>query len=412
MTLVQQILADHGGGRIPAVGEIVEVSVDRIYAQDGNIPTLQRLFRDHRLSVRDPARAHFVCDHSVLAPDRAMATRVKEAQRFAAEQSIEMVPLGEGISHLIAAERRWFRAGQIVLGADSHTCTGGLYQALALGMGATDIAAALAEGVTWLRVPQTVRVEIVGTPSPLAGPKDVMLHILARFDPTRFLYTSIEWCGDWIEGLSADGAATIANMSVELGAKCCFLSTWRGSPGDMVRIDPAAQDGADRLRIDIAGLEPQFADGHAISTGRPVGESDGRKVDYVFVGSCANGRLEDIATVAGIVAGRRVAPHVRLVVTAGSRRIQLDALRLGYVSTLVESGALVTPAGCGACVGTQGHVPADGDVVVSTMNRNFLGRMGNQNAEIILASPLVASVAALLGRLPTAGDLNAAAIGS
>lgn len=406
MTLVQQVIARHARHGKAEIGSIVEVEVDWIYAQDGNVPTIARLFDQHGLHVGDASRIRFVCDHSVLAPDRSMASRVKEAERFAARQGIEMLPVGSGISHLLAAEQQWFRPGRLVLGADSHTCTGGAFQSLALGMGASDIACAMAEGVTWLRVPETVRIEVRGCPSRHVSPKDVLLHILATSAPEQFLYRSIEWCGEWVEALDADGAATVANMSVELGAKCCFVSTWRGCPADMVRIDPDAEDGARKMVVQLDGLEPQFADGHAISTGRSIDRAAREPVDYVFVGSCANSRLDDIATIARVLRGRSIAPGLRLVVTPGTRSIHLQALQRGYVETLVAVGALVTPAGCGACVGTQGHVPADGDLVVSTMNRNFLGRMGNPHARIVLVSPLVAAATALSGHIPSVAELD------
>lgn len=406
MTLVQQIIADHARQAKAEVGSIVEVEVDWIYAQDGNVPTIARLFELHGLHVGDASRIRFVCDHSVLAPDRLMASRVKDAERFAARQGIEMVPVGSGISHLLAAEQQWFRPGRLVLGADSHTCTGGAFQSLALGMGATDIACAMAEGRTWLRVPETVRIELRGRPSRHASPKDVMLHILATNTPEAFLYRSIEWCGEWIESLDAEGAATVANMSVELGAKCCFVSAWQGCPAGMMRIDPDAEDGARKMVIHLDGLQPQFADGHAISTGRSIDKADREPVDCVFVGSCANSRLEDIGTVARLLRGRSIAPGLRLVVTPGTRNIHLQALQHGHVETLIAAGALVTPAGCGPCVGTQGHVPADGDLVVSTMNRNFLGRMGNPHARIVLVSPLVAAATALLGHIPSLAELE------
>jgi 3-isopropylmalate/(R)-2-methylmalate dehydratase large subunit len=406
MTLVQQIIAHHSRQARVEVGSIVEVEVDWIYAQDGNVPTIARLFELHSLHVGDASRIRFVCDHSVLAPDRSMASRVKDAERFAVRQGIEMVPVGSGISHLLAAEQEWFKPGRLVLGADSHTCTGGAFQSLALGMGATDIACAMAEGTTWLRVPETVRIEVRGCPSYHASPKDVMLHILATNAPEAFLYRSIEWCGEWIESLDAEGAATVANMSVELGAKCCFVSAWKGCPVGMVRIDPYEEDGAQKMVIQIDGLEPQFADGHAISSGRSIDNADCEPVDCVFVGSCANSRLEDIGTVARLLHGRSIAPGLRLVVTPGTRTIHLQALQCGYVEMLVAAGALVTPAGCGPCVGTQGHVPADGDLVVSTMNRNFLGRMGNPHARIVLVSPLVAAATALLGHIPSVAELE------
>ncbi|MEZ0090324.1 aconitase/3-isopropylmalate dehydratase large subunit family protein [Streptacidiphilus sp. EB129] len=401
--LVGQIIAAHGGGAA-AAGELVSVEVDRIYLQDGNSPTVARLFAEYGVDrVADPDRVAFVFDHSVIVPDRDMADRVREATAFAKRIGARIYPRGAGISHVIALEEGWYQPGSIVLGSDSHTCTGGAVQSLALGMGASDIAAAMVTGQTWLKVPETVWLRVHGQGHPALRPKDVVLEVLRVFGQRPFLYKSVEWTGDWAASLSLDSAASVASMGVELGAKCVFLPDAPGRGDGLVPIRPPA--GAAVLELSIEGLRPRIAMPHSPRNSVDIDLAAGERIDYVFLGSCTNGRLEDIAEAARIVRDRSVHPDVHFLVTPGSSRVYAEALRLGYLETLTRAGALVTPAGCGACVGTQGTVPAAGERVLSTMNRNFRGRMGNPDADIYLSSPLVAASAALIGRIPSADEL-------
>ncbi|WP_437908239.1 aconitase/3-isopropylmalate dehydratase large subunit family protein [Sorangium sp. So ce327] len=402
LPLVNQIIAAHGGGSSVAAGDFVTVDVDRVYIQDGNSPTIARLFREHGIRrVWDPERIGFFFDHSVIIPEKQIADRTREALAFAERLGARIFHRGAGISHVIAMEEGWYEPGNVVLGADSHTCTGGAVQSLALGMGASDIVAAMVTGKTWLRVPETVWLEVEGTAHEATRAKDVMLHLLGTMGQAPFLNKSIEWTGSWSHALSADAAATVASMGVELGAKCVFLPGGPGRPAQMRAIEP----GESRLRFDIGGLTPRIARPHNPANTVGLDELAGEPVDYVFVGSCTNSRLDDIAEAAAVFVNRPVHPRVHCIVTPGSRKVYLDALRLGYVETLTRAGALVTPAGCGACVGTQGSIPADGERVVTTMNRNFQGRMGNREAEIFLASPLVAANVAVHGRFPAVEEL-------
>jgi 3-isopropylmalate/(R)-2-methylmalate dehydratase large subunit len=405
--LVEQIIANHMEPDTRPVrgvqpGDLASVAVDFVYVQDGNSPTVGRLYAENGFTdTFDPERVAFVFDHSVLVADANMADRMREAVQFAKRIGAQIVPRGQGISHLVAMESGWFRPGSLVLGSDSHTCTGGAVQSLGLGMGASDIAAAMVTGRTWLRVPETVWLNVTGTPHPAARPKDVMLQILAQFGQSRFLYRSVEWCGSWPERLSAASAASVASMGVEMGAKCVFLPA-APTPGTVPIVPgPAAQV----LELSVDGLQPRVALPHAPNLGAPLDDVAGQQIDYVFLGSCTNSRLEDIEEAARVVAGKAIHPDVHFVVTPGSKQTYLAASAAGYLDRLTEAGALVTPAGCGACVGTQGTVPASGERVLSTMNRNFKGRMGNPDAEIFLSSPLVAAHTALLGRLPEVKEL-------
>lgn len=401
MSFVQEIIAAHGQRDSVAPGEIVTVDVDRVYMQDGNIPTVARLFEKHGFTkVFDPQRVGAFFDHSVLAANGAISNRLRDSQRFAREHGLRTFPLGSGISHVVALEEGWFEPGTIVLGADSHTCTGGVVQCLALGMGASDVTAALVTGKTWLRVPETTWLTLHGTPGPGASSKDVMLFLLSKFGQNPFLYRSVEFTGDWMGSLSTDSAATIANMGVEMGAKCVFLPPGPGRE-QLRPIEVAGHE----LTADIDGLPPFVALPHSPLGAVELGECAGQEIDYVFVGSCANSRLEDLRELAAVLAENPVHDDVHCVVTPGSREVMLSALSEGLIETITRAGAVVAPPGCGACVGTQGTVPASGDRVLSTMNRNFKGRMGNSEAQIWLSSPLVAATTAVLGRIPKPEEL-------
>lgn len=375
------------------------MSVDRIYIQDGNSPTIARLFQEHGFErTFDPSRIAVFFDHSVIWPNREIANRIREAMTFCERLGLTVFRGGEGISHVVAMEQGWFEPGSIVLGTDSHTCVGGANQALALGMGASDVVAAMLTGETWLKVPESVRIETRGAPSNRAGAKDVLLYALAELGQHPFLYRSIEWRGPWIDGLGADEADTLASMAVDMGAKCTFLPPHAGRPhlAPLPEAEPALA-----ITLDIGGLEPWIARPNDPSHGVPLAACAGEPINYVFIGSCTNSRLSDLAEAAHVLASGKVHPSVHCIVTPGSRSIWLQAMELGYVETFLNAGAVVTPPGCGACLGTQGSIPADGDRIVSTMNRNFLGRMGNPRAEIFLSSPTTAALAAIEGRLPS-----------
>ncbi len=404
MNIVEQIIASRAGRERVTPGEILSVAVDRVYVQDGNSPTIAKIFARHGFErVFDRKKIGVFFDHSVLPPNIGIADRLREAERFCEAFGLTMYRAGEGISHQLALEMGWFEPGTIVLGSDSHTCMGGVMQSMGLGMGASDIAAAMVLGETWLQVPETVCLHVTGAPKPYTSSKDLLLAVLARFSADTFLYKSVQWTGAWLETLSLDSAATIANMAVEMGAKNAFLPP---GPGREQLQSTEADADAEHLEFDIGGLTPFVAKPHAPSNAVPIDEIRGQRIDYVYVGSCTNSRLEDFAEVARILEGQKVHPRVTLVMTPGSKQILLDAWKRGYAETIVRAGGLLTPAGCGSCLGTQGPVPATGDRILSTMNRNFQGRMGNRDAPIFLSSPHVAAHTAIRGEIPGAEELS------
>lgn len=403
MNIVEAIIAQHADRRSVAPGEILSVRVDRVYVQDGNSPTIAKIFAKHGFDrVFDREQIGVFFDHSVLPPNIGIADRLREAERFCEAFGLPIYRAGEGISHQLALEMGWFEPGSIVLGSDSHTCMGGVMQSLGLGMGASDIAAAMVTGETWLQVPETVCLRVVGEPSKKVATKDLLLAVLAEHTTETFLYKSVQWAGPWLETLSLDSAATIANMAVEMGAKNAFLPPGPGRQ-ELTSTEPAGD--AQELTFNIDGLTPFVARPHSPSNAVPIDKIKGQKIDYVYVGSCTNSRLEDFAEVARVLDGHKVHPNVTLVMTPGSKQILLDAWRQGYAETIVKAGGLLTPPGCGSCLGTQGPVPATGDRILSTMNRNFQGRMGNARSEIFLASPNVAACTALRGEIPSSEEL-------
>ncbi len=410
MTLVECVIAAHAHDAPVHVAHIVKVDVDLVYLQDGNTPTVARLFQQFGFtSVADPQRIAVFFDHAVLAPDARISTQVADAMAFARALGVRVYPPGTGISHVVAVEQGLVRPGALVVGADSHTCSAGTVQCLGLGMGASDVVAAMVTGQTWLRVPDTVWVQVNGRPSAAAGPKDFMLFALSRFGQDTLLYRSIEWSGAWLEQLTLDGASTVANMTVELGAKCSFLPPGPGRPAGMRTIDPPSDRDATVHTVNIDGLPPYVACPSSPDNGVPLDECAGQKIDYVFIGSCANSRWDDLVDTARVLKGRTIHPSVQCVVTPGSRDLYLRAVREGLVDSIVAAGALFTPAGCGSCVGTQGIVPWRDCRVLSTMNRNFIGRMGNPTARIWLSSPIIAAYTSLMGEIPRTSDVDAAA---
>lgn len=405
--IVNDIISDHLIEGTVEAGEIVTVSVDRIYLQDGNSPTLARLFDEHGFGrVADPAKVGVFFDHSTIWPDSKIANRIREAMAFCEKLGFQVFRGGEGISHVVAMEEGWFAPGSIVIGSDSHTCTGGANQSLALGMGASDVAAAMLTGETWLKVPETVSIKVVGTPSRLFQPKDLLIYMISNFGQNPFLYRSLEWNGDWVRGLSADQGETIASMGVDMGAKCVFLPPHDGRSDGLKPLQQTENAKHREIVVDISDLPPYVAMPNSPGNGLPIDDCAGEPINYVFIGSCTNSRLEDIAEAARVMKGAKVHPKVHCLITPGSKSIFLKALELGYIEDLVSAGAIVTPPGCGACLGTQGSIPASGDRVLSTMNRNFLGRMGNADAEIYLSSTLVAANTAIQGEIPDFESLS------
>lgn len=417
MTLAEKILARKAGRVRVAPGDLVTCRVDRVMATDVTAPLSVEAFRAMGGErVFDPTRCILINDHFVPAKDIASANMAKVMREFAREQGIEAYyEVGRsGICHALVVEEGLVSPGELLVGADSHTCTAGVLGAFATGVGSTDLAAAWALGEMWFRVPETLRVEVEGGFPPWVTAKDLILHLIGLLGVDGARYMALEFGGDLVGRLCVGERLPLCNMAVEAGAKAGMIpfddrtADHFRALGKIVRdadVPDADAAYAQVVRVDASHLEPQVAEPFMPSNVRPVGEMGGVKVDQVFIGSCTNGYLEDLRSAAEVLRGRRVAEGVRLIVTPATQQIYLRAVREGIVADLVEAGAAVTTPTCGACLGGHMGVLGKGETALATTSRNFRGRMGDTSARVYLANPMVAAASAVAGRIAHPGAL-------
>lgn len=400
-TVAEKILSRHAGYPATA-GEIVVVPVDGTMATDATAPMAIKAFREMGGSrLWDPERVAWVIDHATPAPNERIGNLHKLMRDFQREMGGELFDVGAGICHQLMVEHGRVRPGDVFVGADSHTPTYGALSAFAVGVGSTDLAAVLLTGKIWLKVPETIRIHFNGRIPPGITAKDLILHLVGRLSISGATYQAIEYTGEALHALSLASRMTVANMSAEMGAKTGLVDlTGLVLPTPFEPIFPDAGARYSRVvELDVSALRPQVALPHAPDRVRPIEDVAGVRVDQAFIGSCTNARLEDLQLAAQILRGRRVHPRVRLVIAPASRQVFNDALRDGTVQSLSDAGATFITSGCGPCVGTHQGIPGDGEVVISSTNRNFRGRMGNPRAEIYLGSPAVVAAAALAGEI-------------
>lgn len=391
-TIAEKILSSHAGKEVRA-GEIVLCDIDVVMAHDANGPMSVKAFGNMGgTKVFDPKKVVFVLDHMAPAPYERAANLQALVTRFAEEQGTHYFPAGEGVCHQVLPEYGFTEPGTLILGSDSHTCTYGAFGSFATGAGATDIAVALFSGQNWFKVPETVRIELEGDLAPGCSAKDVILHVIGTIGADGGNYMSFEFYGPWLDKASQADHMTIANMVVEMGCKCGFICHTKLG----IAADPDAVY-RDTVRFDLSRIEPGVAKPHTVDNYATVAEVAGLPVQQGVLGSCTNGRIEDLRIAASILKGKKIAKGVRLVVTPASKRVFLQAIEEGLVTILIEAGAVFFTPGCGVCVGTHGGVPADNEVVISTTNRNFKGRLGNNKAPIYLASPATVAASMLTG---------------
>jgi len=407
-TIAEEILS-RKTGRDTRAGEIVVVEVDGLMAQDGTAPLAIKAFEEMGGGkVFDPLRICFVIDHNAPPPSEGVSNLHALMRRFASEQGIEVYDVGEGVCHQVVPERGRVAPGEIFIGADSHTCTYGALNAFATGVGSTELAAAMKTGKIWFKVPETIKLVLHGPLPKGVFAKDVILHIVGDIGADGATYMALEFHGDLVESLSVEERMTLSNMAVEMGAKVGLMvadeKVLHWLKGRVEReFEPAGPDPsatyATIKEYDLSRLEPQVAKPHRVDNVVPVSEVVGTPINLAFIGTCTNGRLPDLRVASKVLEGRRVHPEVRLIVAPASREVMLQALREGIIQTLLDAGATIIPPGCGPCVGTHLGIPADGEVVISTANRNFKGRMGNASAQIYLASPATVAASAVEGRI-------------
>ncbi len=408
MTLAEKILSEHAGRELKA-GELVVVSVDLAYTQDGTGPLAVRKIQEMGFDrIHNPNRTLFFLDHAAPSPRFELSNDHSFLREFARKTGAKVSDVGSGISHQVVAEKE-VRPGDVVVGADSHTCTGGALGAFATGVGSTDAAVAIALGKIWFRVPETIRVIVEGKlPVGVFG-KDIILHLIGKIGAAGATYKSLEYTGDTVENLDMPGRLTIGNMAVEAGAKVGLFPSdevtrgWldrMGRPGDFRKISPDSDARCERTVVIKAGdLKPTIACPHQVDNTKTIDELEEVRVDQVFLGTSCNGRLEDLQIAAGILKGKTIHAGTRMIVTPGSSLVFKEAMRDGTMEILVEAGALITPAGCGACVGLHEGVLGDGEVCLATQPRNFKGRMGSPKSFIYLGSPAVAAATAIEGKI-------------
>jgi 3-isopropylmalate/(R)-2-methylmalate dehydratase large subunit len=426
MTLTEKILARASGASQVRPGDIVRVKVDFVFANDATMPlTLLELQRMGAGRVFDPAKAGIVCDHFVPNATIASAGQTKTLRDFARKQGlVHYYEAGQGgnfgVEHALLPEEGVVRPGMVVMGGDSHTTTYGALGAFASGFGSTDIAAAMTLGETWLRVPETLRFVYSGTLPPWVGAKDLILYTIGEIGVSGALYRAMEFAGPVIHALSVDQRMTMCNMAVEAGAKNAVVGVdkatiqylgQRGIVADPLDSDPGAEYSR-VYRYDVASLEPQVACPSSPDNVRPLSQVAGTSLDAVFIGSCTNGRIEDLRIAAETMRGRQVAPTLRLLVIPATQKVYLQAMHEGLLATLAEAGAAVSVPTCGPCFGGHMGLVAAGERIISTSNRNFRGRMGHPDSEVFLASPAVAAASAVAGCIAHPDEISARAEGA
>lgn len=406
-TIAEKILSEHAGRGLVA-GDISVVDVDVVMAQDGTGPLAVSQIKKMGFSkVANPDKSIFFIDHGAPSPRKELADSHKILREFASESGARLSDINQGVCHQILVES-YVCPGNIVIGADSHTCTSGALGAFATGMGSTDIAVGFALSKTWLMVPQTIRVNYNGRLPAGVYAKDLIIYLIGKITADGATYKALEFGGEVVPALGMEERFTISNMAVEAGAKTGLFATdnttrlyleQQGRKPDCYReIYPDAGAKYELvLDIDCSALEPVISKPHTVDNTVFVSDIEKIKIDQVLIGTCTNGRLSDLALAAKILEGRKIAPWVRLLVVPASRSVYLDAIRAGIVEKLIESGATIINPGCGPCVGVHEGTLADGEVCLSTQNRNFKGRMGNPESFIYLSSPATAAWSAVKG---------------
>ena len=411
MTMTQKILAAHAGLPEVRAGQLIRARLDLVLGNDITSPVAIREFDKEGFSgVFDRSKIAMVMDHFTPNKDIKAAEQCKQCRTFARRFDIEhYYDVGQmGVEHALLPERGLVAAGECIIGADSHTCTYGALGAFSTGVGSTDMAAGMATGETWFKVPEAIRVRLTGRPGPMVSGKDVILHLIGLIGVDGALYQSLEYCGPGVAALSMDDRLCIANMSIEAGAKNgifpvddiarAYMAGRVDRPYTVYEADPDAAY-VRTVEIDLAQVEPTVSFPHLPENARPISQVGDIAIDQVVIGSCTNGRIEDMAVAAGLLAGRRVHPGVRCIVMPATQQVYRECIERGYMTTFIDAGCAVSTPTCGPCLGGHMGVLASGERCVATTNRNFVGRMGAIDSEIYLASPAVAAASAVAGQI-------------
>ncbi|KMW18375.1 3-isopropylmalate dehydratase large subunit [Enterocloster citroniae] len=408
-TIIEKIIKHNTGMDQVKPGDIVTVNVDRVMIHDIFIPFVAEKFEEMGFTkLWDPDRVVLIYDHLVPASQLDDTRHFRVGDAFAAKHGMKNVHRSDGICHQLMTEAGYVKPGDVVFGTDSHTTTYGCVGAFSSGIGYTEMASILGTGTMWIKVPETIRVVIDGTLPEGVMSKDIILRLIGDLGADGATYRALEFSGSTVESMTVASRMTMANMAIEAGAKCALFTpdekteAYCGIKLDEYQKSLTGDGDAVYMRTIVykaQEFEPVMACPSQVDKIRPVRELKGTPIDQVFIGSCTNGRLEDLVAAAQVLKGRKVADYVKLIVTPASRRIYQEAIACGAIETLAEAGAIITHPGCGLCCGRTGGILSDGERVIATNNRNFLGRMGTSKVEIYLASPRTAAACAVAGAI-------------
>lgn len=408
-TIVEKIMSEHSAEPVKA-GDLALCKVDFCFSQDGTSAiVMDQLNKLGAKKLFDNQKTAFVIDHNSPSPKEGVSSVHKRMRDFAAVFNMKLYDIGCGVCHQVIPENGHVLPGYLILGADSHTCTYGALGAFATGVGSTDLAIAAMTGKNWFKVPQTFKIILSGKAKKGVSAKDIILYIIGKISSNGATYKALEFQGTYIDRLDMDGRFTICNMAIEMGAKCAFMPadkttlSWLKKYTGQVRFNIVNPDKdaiyEKVLEYDVFGINPQLSRPHTVDNTCDAGELENTEINEVYIGTCTNGRLKDLKDAHSILKRNKVKDTVKCIIAPASKRIYLEALKLGIIKDLINAGCVILTPGCGPCVGTHQGVPADNEIVVSTANRNFKGRMGNPNAFIYLASPLTAAASAVRGKI-------------
>jgi 3-isopropylmalate/(R)-2-methylmalate dehydratase large subunit len=407
-TIAEKILSAHAGKDLSA-GDFAVCKVDFAFGQDGTSSII--IDRVREMGLRElKTRFCMVIDHSAPSPSEGVSRVHKKMRDFSSEYKVGLFDIGCGVCHQVIPESGVILPGDLVLGADSHTCTYGALGVFSTGVGSTDLAVALSTGKNWFKVPPSIKMIIKGKLAKGVYAKDIILHIIGKVGANGATYKAVEFCGPVIDKMDIDGRMTLSNMAVEMGAKAGFIACdektlkWfkkRVPKNRKISVISADTDAVYEsvMEFDISKLKPQVAIPHNVDTVLDADKLKKIKINEAFLGTCTNGRIDDLKVAAKMLKGKKISPGVRFIVAAASRDIYMEALKSGFIETFIEAGAAVVVPGCGPCVGTHNGVLADDEIAISTANRNFKGRMGNPKAFIYLGSPATVVASAIEGRI-------------
>ncbi len=407
-TISEKILSLHSGKDVKA-DDFIITNVDIALVQDGTGPLTIKEFHNLKFNTLIPHHSLLFIDHASPSPRKELSNAHNILRSFANGGNAKLFDVGEGVSHQIVAEK-FVKPGNLVVGADSHTCTAGAMGAFATGMGSTDIAIAFGTGKVWLKVPQTIKIKLTGQIQKGVYSKDVMLHIIGDIKADGATYKALEFDGDYIHNLSFEQRLTLTNMAVEAGAKTGIIPTdditkeyLKKHNREKDYIEIYADNDAiyeQILEYDVSKIEPQISFPHTVDNVKNISEiNEDIKIDQVVIGTCTNGRLEDLKIAADIMKGHKKHKNIRCLIVPASKEVYKEAVKEGFIDIFIDFGATIINPGCGPCVGVHAGILADGEKVLSTQNRNFKGRMGNPLAEIYLSSPATAAATAITGKI-------------